>query len=209
MLSSLFRSINTDQRNLGDAVKSRGNNSLTFKMRFRSSVEAQGALVFVLRTLRLVSCLALAALSLVSTLKHGALLPEDAIQPGPSRSVSPSISLDLAHTVFYVSIRCSASLRGRELISILQAYTSFLSALLLVLVPAKRRQISRQVTILSVSLFVIYVWRDLYPFCTYELSPADDMHDWLLRSRIILLSFTAVLMPLISPREYFPLDPEV
>lgn len=64
------------------------------------------------------------------------------------------------------------------------------------------------VALLLVALGV-YTWRDLLPFATFELQPADAAGGWLTWSRIGVLVFASVAVPLCIPRPYVALDPNV
>lgn len=56
---------------------------------------------------------------------------------------------------------------------------------------------------------LVYTYRDLYPLCTYTESPADAGEGQILWIRIGILALSAVVLPLITPREYIPIDPLV
>lgn len=72
-----------------------------------------------------------------------------------------------------------------------------------------RRVMSLHLAMLLVVMFAIYCYRDIWPAMTFTLSPLDSSGGWLTWSRVVLVSFLAVLLPLITPREYIPLDPQV
>ena len=55
----------------------------------------------------------------------------------------------------------------------------------------------------------VYAWRDLAPLATYELHPADAAGGWLTWSRIGVLTFASLVVPLCIPRVYVPLDLKV
>lgn len=83
-----------------------------------------------------------------------------------------------------------------------------LSFLLLSLKPATpiRRQLIAHLDIFLFLAFLLYAYRDLYPLVTYDLRPTDlnNIFTW---SRVALLSFVAVFIPLFRPRTYTPADP--
>ncbi|KAJ8703097.1 hypothetical protein PTI98_001750 [Pleurotus ostreatus] len=65
--------------------------------------------------------------------------------------------------------------------------------------------------------FGVYTYRDLYPLCTYTLSPVDLPAGFikenavlvnLLWAKIAVLFVTAIVIPLIMPRTYIPVDPK-
>ena len=72
-----------------------------------------------------------------------------------------------------------------------------------------RRVISLHLATLLLVVFAVYAYRDIWPLMTFTLSPLDSAGGWLTWSRVILVSFLAILLPLITPREYIPLDSQV
>lgn len=64
----------------------------------------------------------------------------------------------------------------------------------------------------SLVLFVafwVYVYRDLWPLATYSEVPKDVNEGLLLWTKIVVLFFTALLIPLFVPNIYVPVDPKV
>ncbi|VDC03809.1 unnamed protein product [Peniophora sp. CBMAI 1063] len=53
-----------------------------------------------------------------------------------------------------------------------------------------------------------YGFRDIWPLMTYTLRPLDAGEGALLWLKISLLALAGIIIPLISPRQYVPLDPE-
>lgn len=72
-----------------------------------------------------------------------------------------------------------------------------------------RQTASNHVALLLLLAFSVYAYRDLIPLCTFTLSPMDGGDGWRLWSRLAILTFAAVLVPLLAPREYVPIDPTV
>ncbi|KZV63091.1 P-loop containing nucleoside triphosphate hydrolase protein [Peniophora sp. CONT] len=56
--------------------------------------------------------------------------------------------------------------------------------------------------------FIVYIYRDLWPLLTFTLSPLDKAEGGLLWANVALVTFSAVLVPLLVPRQYVPLDPK-
>lgn len=83
-------------------------------------------------------------------------------------------------------------------------YASLLALLTLTLRPTLRRHIALHLSIILLAVFAVYFYRDFYPYATFTLKPVDS--DW---ARIWVLTFVSVVLPMITPREYRPLDPEV
>ncbi|KNZ71686.1 ATP-binding cassette transporter abc4 [Termitomyces sp. J132] len=82
-------------------------------------------------------------------------------------------------------------------------YTSLL-ALFVVLYP-RSTTVSRHVSLVLAAAWIPYFIRDVVPCATYTRSPADPLY--LLWELIGVLSFTGVLLPLITPRRHAPFDP--
>jgi hypothetical protein len=64
---------------------------------------------------------------------------------------------------------------------------------------------------LSSLLFItlsVYVYRNIWPLLTFTLVPADGWEGALLWVKIGLLSLAGIVVPLITPRQYIPLDPK-
>jgi hypothetical protein len=55
----------------------------------------------------------------------------------------------------------------------------------------------------------VYVYRDIWPLATYTENPVDASEGMLLWTKLIALFTTAVVIPLLVPRQYVPVDPKV
>lgn len=55
----------------------------------------------------------------------------------------------------------------------------------------------------------VYAYRDLFPLITYSLPIQDAAEGNVLWAKVAFLLITAVALPLLSPREYVPVDPKV
>ena len=55
----------------------------------------------------------------------------------------------------------------------------------------------------------VYVYRDIWPLATYTDNPVDGSEGALLWTKVIVLFITAVIIPLVVPRQYVPVDPKV
>ncbi|KAH8086659.1 hypothetical protein BXZ70DRAFT_1067810 [Cristinia sonorae] len=67
---------------------------------------------------------------------------------------------------------------------------------------------STHLTLVSLATWFLFIYRDVWPLCTFTLSPVDAAEGWLLWTKLALLSLTGVVTPLISPRQFTPIDPE-
>ncbi|KAF8608398.1 hypothetical protein BDV93DRAFT_519443 [Ceratobasidium sp. AG-I] len=86
-------------------------------------------------------------------------------------------------------------------------YTTLLALLALTLSPHLRTVVNFHLVILLLVAFGVYAWRDLFPFATVSLQPADSAGGWLTWTRIIILGFASIVVPISIPRPYVPLDP--
>ncbi|KAJ3551685.1 hypothetical protein NM688_g4563 [Phlebia brevispora] len=144
--------------------------------------ELGGPYIFGWRAARLSSCVILFALNVYTLIiglrKHGHGHP-----------LSSSQQFQIALTTIYVylllvavvSVACNASRSG--------AATGHLAAFL-------------------VFLWALFFYRDLWPLMTYGRTPMDATEGWLIWTKIGVLTFAAVLVPLLMPRQYIPLDPK-
>ncbi|EUC62288.1 ABC transporter, partial [Rhizoctonia solani AG-3 Rhs1AP] len=87
-------------------------------------------------------------------------------------------------------------------------YTTLLAILALTLAPRFRAVSNTHLVVLLLIAIGVYVWRDLVPLATYHLHPADAAGGWLTWSRIGVLTFVSLIVPLCIPRVYVPLDPK-
>ena len=89
-----------------------------------------------------------------------------------------------------------------------QLYAAFL-ALLTVTARAVRASVtSFHLSSLLLGTFSVYAYRNIWPLLTFTLSPVDAWEGALLWVRIGLLGLAAVMIPLLVPRQYIPIDPK-
>ncbi|BEJ16010.1 hypothetical protein CspHIS471_0506150 [Cutaneotrichosporon sp. HIS471] len=92
-------------------------------------------------------------------------------------------------------------------VSFFYLYNLLFSFLLLTLRRTKlRRKLTNHVDLLLILAFALYAYRDIWPSLTYYLSPSD-VNNWVTWTRIGILGFAGVMIPLIRPRTYVPVDP--
>ncbi|KAF8319735.1 hypothetical protein DL93DRAFT_2124628 [Clavulina sp. PMI_390] len=168
----------------------------------KSTIKSHGILAFVLRCLRLASTLALVALTIVAF-----IYKEEAESENP-----PSYDDVMAFLKGGKKRRRQAqALHRAEWMEIIQlatyCYASLLGLLALTLPLRPRRIAALHVSLLLFVVFAVYFVRDLWPLATYTLSPIDSADGWLTWSRVSVVSFAGVLIPLLMPREYIPIDP--
>ncbi|KAJ7213835.1 hypothetical protein GGX14DRAFT_444201 [Mycena pura] len=71
-----------------------------------------------------------------------------------------------------------------------------------------RQRLIRHAEFVLLISFCVYVYRDIIPFATFNRSPLDGGEGKMLWAKVVLLFFTAVIIPLFTPRQYTPIDPE-
>ncbi|KAF8309911.1 hypothetical protein DL93DRAFT_2230628 [Clavulina sp. PMI_390] len=150
-------------------------------LRIRASATSFGLYLFLLRALRVLSCIALLVLSIHS------LTVQD---PDVSHANEPyRRSTTIAECVFF-------------------AYTTCVSIGTLVLPTQPRHIAIRHAFLLLLAEFGVYFYRDLYPLCTYTRQPLDIAEGKGLWIRLAILAFASLIIPLVAPREYIPIDPK-
>ena len=88
-------------------------------------------------------------------------------------------------------------------VSILGLFTIFSG------VPRWRDITSRQLALLLLADFSVYSFLDVWPYATQTPHPFDPASDPVTWWRVALLTTSAVVIPLIMPRPFRPLTPEV
>ncbi|KAF9458727.1 P-loop containing nucleoside triphosphate hydrolase protein [Collybia nuda] len=87
----------------------------------------------------------------------------------------------------------------------------YTSALALISVSTKRRWsnvAAKHLNVLLLVTFAVYFYRDIFPLMTYNRVPMDISQGWTLWVKIALLTLISVVIPLLIPRQYIPVDPK-
>ncbi|OSD04848.1 P-loop containing nucleoside triphosphate hydrolase protein [Trametes coccinea BRFM310] len=90
-----------------------------------------------------------------------------------------------------------------------QAYVVTLSSVALLGSARSGRTAFVHASVILAVTWGVYMYRDVWPLATLYRTPVDVVEGPLLWTRLGLLSFSGVLIPLFSPRKYIPLDPKV
>ncbi|TBU53541.1 hypothetical protein BD310DRAFT_937787 [Dichomitus squalens] len=88
------------------------------------------------------------------------------------------------------------------------AYVSLLGFASLVTNLHLSRLVTRHLVTVLLVTWIVYVYRDLWPLATFTLQPADASEGSLLWAKVGVLTFAAVIIPLVVPRQYIPVDPK-
>ena len=71
------------------------------------------------------------------------------------------------------------------------------------------RSVTRHNNLVLFITLVVYIYRDVWPLATYTEIPLDESEGALLWTKLVVLFTTAVIIPLVIPRQYVPVDPKV
>ena len=192
-----------------------------------------GSTIFFCQLARLVVVLTLFNLSVISFL-HDGLEEQNVVEAGlgalgkhwggkkrenkgNGSPLSEREWLDLAMSLTYVCPRTHLLPCVIPFVLILlcpipfqtQLYASFLG---LVSVSARSTRASVASVHLLLLLLVtlsVYAYRDIWPLLTFTLFPEDASEGVLLWEKIGLLAVAGIIIPLVTPRQYVPLDPKV
>ncbi|KAJ6501692.1 hypothetical protein C8R47DRAFT_1193380 [Mycena vitilis] len=158
-----------------------------------------GTAIFVFKLVRLVACLALLGLSIAS------LALTEANKSGTS-------ILGKWGKKHPKKNRSSSTLSVTEWLQVAMCMSFFYSSVLAITtVFAKRRwsQVAvKHLNTVLVAALLIYVYRDLFPFITYNRVPLDQLEGWILWAKLIGLFIAGAVVPLFIPRQYIPVDPK-
>lgn len=90
-----------------------------------------------------------------------------------------------------------------------QFHASVLAFLTIKLKSPAKGVLSLQLHAIVLLFFLVYAYQDILPLCTYTLSPVDGAEGWMLWTRVVILFLASVVIPMITPRVYVPIDPKV
>ncbi|QRW00073.1 ABC transporter transmembrane region [Ceratobasidium sp. AG-Ba] len=160
--------------------------------------EHDGFAIFTWKILRLVSCIVLTALTAVAVV----LTSEGHKTIGNEEWAGALSKKHKGHRGFSAAEWTEISL------CVFYTYTSLLAMSALALAPRVRNVANFHLVGLLLVAMGVYAWRDLIPFATFSLRPLDAAGGWLTWSRIGVLAFGAVIVPLCIPQPYVPIDPK-
>ena len=90
-----------------------------------------------------------------------------------------------------------------------QAYSSIL-AIIDVAVPGVYGEIaSFHLASILLTSWATFVYRDVWPLCTFTLTPEDAQEGWVIWAKVVTLTIAGVVIPVVTPKIYVPLDPKV
>ncbi|KAJ7041082.1 P-loop containing nucleoside triphosphate hydrolase protein [Mycena alexandri] len=86
-------------------------------------------------------------------------------------------------------------------------YVSILALVSRSSTPRWNKILKRHLQCISLLVFGVYFYRDIYPLATFTNAPRDLQEGWLLWVKFLMVGIVAVLLPLLEPRPYMPVDP--
>ena len=90
-----------------------------------------------------------------------------------------------------------------------QVYLSGLGLLSLVGSPSLSNCAHGHLSCILFVIWTVYVYRDIWPLATLDLSPADEGEGAFLWAKLSLLTISGIVIPLFVPRRYTPANPKV
>ncbi|KAG1889339.1 hypothetical protein F4604DRAFT_1711826 [Suillus subluteus] len=87
------------------------------------------------------------------------------------------------------------------------AYASILGLVSVTTKPRWSRLVSNHLATLLFAVFAVFAYRDLWPLITFHKQPKDLKEGGLLWAKVTILFLSSILFPLVSPRQYVPVDP--
>jgi hypothetical protein len=92
----------------------------------------------------------------------------------------------------------------------LTALYALILAFAYVLLPAPAsRAAAPYATVAVLSLFAVYAYRDVWPLLTFTLRPLDRAEGLIVWAKVTLSALAGVLLPLLEPYVYVPVNPAV
>ncbi|CCM02335.1 uncharacterized protein FIBRA_04427 [Fibroporia radiculosa] len=88
-------------------------------------------------------------------------------------------------------------------------YSSLLALHSILAAPSTIGTTTRHLAVVLASTWLVYIYRDAWPLATVPLTPVDAAEGTLLWAKLAMLTLVAVIVPLLIPRRYVPLDPKV
>jgi hypothetical protein len=90
-----------------------------------------------------------------------------------------------------------------------QLYATFLALVTVIARRVRASVISFHLSSILLGIFFVYAYRNVWPLLTFSLTPVDAYEGALLWIKIGLLAFAAIVVPLLVPSQYIPIDPKV
>lgn len=119
--------------------------------------------------------------------------------------MDPTFPLLILRAYFFHYIVLNTLLKS----SYVQTYISMLAFFNVVLARRLQANLALHLNILLLSALAIYTYRDVWPLATFTREPLDLNPAWFTWTSIALLTLSGVVVPILIPHEYIPIDPNV
>ncbi|KAJ7123848.1 P-loop containing nucleoside triphosphate hydrolase protein [Mycena crocata] len=147
---------------------------------------------------------------LLRSLTHGRATPDD-----PSRKSWKDITLYGGTIVLIHNLLCllaCLTLFGLSIATldwnITQLYTSLLSAVAISTNTKWGPVAGTHLNLILAVAFGVFFYRDIFPLATYTWPRQDAAEGLILHAKLIALTLAAVILPLVTPQTYVPVDPK-
>lgn len=71
---------------------------------------------------------------------------------------------------------------------------------------ATNRIFSLHLSAVTLTIFAVYAYRDIWPLMTYTLRPLDEAEGAILWVKVALAGLVGIVLPTFEPYPYIPLD---
>ncbi|KAH9166017.1 hypothetical protein EDB89DRAFT_2076263 [Lactarius sanguifluus] len=189
----------------GDSGVAMGATRTGFVSAVKDHVEKSGgSIIFIFQVLRLLVVLTLLGLAIFSSVQEG---QQDI---SPSSAVSALDHWGRRHEGKYQYGGGSLTkLEWLDLtLCLTYLYAAFLGLMTLTARRVRASVASFHLSSLLLGTFSVYAYRNIWPLLTFTLSPVDTREGPLLWVGIDLLAFAAIVIPLLVPYQYIPIDPK-
>jgi hypothetical protein len=191
-----------------------------FFSKAKASISRHGGLaIFAYKFARFIGCVVLLALSLVTFIlevreDHSVGVDkvswrQHRMSYHPHNDYIPSSRTEWLQFALCTTAVSSLLLPVLVFAHSLQAYASMLGLISVTVKPRWSRLVSNHLATLLLAMFAVFAYRDLWPLTTLHQHPKELKEGALLWAKVVVLVLTSVVFPLVSPRQYIPIDPAV
>ncbi|TFK76754.1 P-loop containing nucleoside triphosphate hydrolase protein [Pluteus cervinus] len=153
-----------------------------------------GIVIFTYIIIRLLGCLALLGLSIFTAIEDELYPSNESVgflrgrkKNGSEPVLTTNETLALAMCMFYF-------------------YVSLLGVISVSAKSKWGRRSQNHLCFLLLVAFAIYSYRDIFPLATYTVVPLDSHEGWVLWSKVTILTIVSIIIPLVIPQKYVPVD---
>ncbi|KAG2123601.1 hypothetical protein DEU56DRAFT_829341 [Suillus clintonianus] len=159
-----------------------------------------GWVIFAYKFARFIGCLAFLGLSLATF-----ILDEREEHANGANKLSKGKHRKPRHSDGYIPFSRAEWLQFA--LCMTAAYASILGLISVTTKPRWSRLVSNHLATLLFAVFAVFAYRDLWPLITFNKQPKDLEEGGLLWAKVTVLFLSSIVFPLLSPRQYIPVDP--